>query len=427
MRPLFVLLPLLAACATHAAPASAPVPAKASAAPAGPRVYAGQLRLVEVEKMPLRMAPARAADIASLPAPLEPGQRAFAGILPLRKALSKLVLVESASGAFLYLKAGLEGPFAAGDRHPFAAPPAESPQSYEAGDEVVAIDRPLSPGGFIDKFALRVVRSLAREEALRRKGGMKPESRFLFSSTYMAEGTLDVAGRPTLVRYAVDFIESGKVDDGYVALDTNGDGKLDPLSSRETAIKSSDAHVPVFRVGTTYLAPKSYDESKGTFAFEERPSSDYKLFELAVGAPLPDFSFLDVAGKRHRISERRGRYVLLHFWTSYCHPCAAEADHLKEIDAKYRPRGLDIIGLDPEEDLAAANGFLEAHPASWTEAVAATPGNADVSLLVTERFGIRSYPNAIVVDPAGNVLAFSEREPLNRAQVLSVLEEKLGK
>lgn len=411
MRPLFVL-PFVAACAAGA------TPAETSAGRGEPRVFAGQLRFVEVEKSPLWLRAAGADDIASLPAPLEAGQRAFVGIISLRKAPAKLALIESGAGAFVYVKAGLEGPFAANDRHGFEKPTAESPQHYEAGDEVVAIDNPLPPGGFIDTYALRIVRSSSRQQALL---GATSEQRALFVSNYMAEGTLELGGKPTLVRYAVDFAGSGEIVDQYIAVDTNGDGTLDTTSNRETAIKTSESHVPVFRIGTTYVSPKSFDKTKGTFAFVERQRADYKLFELEVGAALPDFTFLDVAGKRHRMSEWKGKHVLIHFWTSDCHPCKQEADRLKELDAKYRERGLEIVGFDPEEDLAAAKSFLEKHPAPWTEAVAGTPGNADVTRLVLERFGIRAYPSAILVDPSGHVLT------MDRAQLPKLLEQKLAK
>jgi len=89
-----------------------------------------------------------------------------------------------------------------------------------------------------------------------------------------------------------------------------------------------------------------------------------------------------------------------------------------------RSGGLEIVGFDPEEDLAAATGFLAKHPASWTESIAATPGNVDVERLVTERFGIRSYPSSIVVDPSGQVIAMVGSD---HARLAALLEEKVEK
>ena len=53
-----------------------------------------------------------------------------------------------------------------------------------------------------------------------------------------------------------------------------------------------------------------------TFTLRERPASDYTLIEVRQGSPIQDFTFTDFDGKTRKLSDFRGKYVLLHLWGS---------------------------------------------------------------------------------------------------------------
>ena len=58
-----------------------------------------------------------------------------------------------------------------------------------------------------------------------------------------------------------------------------------------------------------------------------------------------DFSLKDLKGKRARLTDYRGKVVLINFWATWCAPCRAEMPDLVAWQNEYRDRGLQIIGV----------------------------------------------------------------------------------
>jgi peroxiredoxin len=82
--------------------------------------------------------------------------------------------------------------------------------------------------------------------------------------------------------------------------------------------------------------------------FEEQRRIEEKL---SPGQPIPDIALNDVSGKTHRLSDFRGKPVLVYFWVSWSPPCRAANHQIKEIYSQYQSRGLEIfaISLDHQQ------------------------------------------------------------------------------
>jgi len=63
----------------------------------------------------------------------------------------------------------------------------------------------------------------------------------------------------------------------------------------------------------------------------------------------PDFELDTLDGRRLRLSDLRGRVVLVNFWAAWCAPCRVEMPWLAELDARYRARGLTILGVSVDD------------------------------------------------------------------------------
>ncbi|HYK22317.1 MAG TPA: TlpA disulfide reductase family protein, partial [Pyrinomonadaceae bacterium] len=67
--------------------------------------------------------------------------------------------------------------------------------------------------------------------------------------------------------------------------------------------------------------------------------------ETTAQQKAPDLSFRDINGKTIRLSDFKGRVVLLNFWATWCVPCRAEIPDLVKLQRRYRARGLRIVGV----------------------------------------------------------------------------------
>jgi thiol-disulfide isomerase/thioredoxin len=64
-----------------------------------------------------------------------------------------------------------------------------------------------------------------------------------------------------------------------------------------------------------------------------------------IGSLAPDFELPALDGKKVRLSELRGKAVLLNFWATYCGPCKIEMPWFVELQKEYGPQGFQIVGV----------------------------------------------------------------------------------
>jgi len=64
----------------------------------------------------------------------------------------------------------------------------------------------------------------------------------------------------------------------------------------------------------------------------------------------PDFALQSLAGKTVRLSDFRGKAVLLNFWATWCEPCKIEMPWFVELQKQYGPQGFEIVGVSMGDD-----------------------------------------------------------------------------
>jgi peroxiredoxin len=72
--------------------------------------------------------------------------------------------------------------------------------------------------------------------------------------------------------------------------------------------------------------------------------------EVSKRQDAPDFELKDVNGKAVRLSDYRGKVVLLDFWATWCGPCKMEIPWFMEFERKYKDRGFAVLGLSMDDD-----------------------------------------------------------------------------
>ena len=113
--------------------------------------------------------------------------------------------------------------------------------------------------------------------------------------------------------------------------------------------------------------------------------------------PAPDFTLKDANGNSVKLSDFRGKVVLLNFWATWCGPCALEIPWFVEFQQQLKSRGLEVVGVSmDEEGWSAIKPFLAEHKVNYHVLL----GDDSVSQLYG---GIDSLPTTFIIDRDGRI------------------------
>jgi thiol-disulfide isomerase/thioredoxin len=119
--------------------------------------------------------------------------------------------------------------------------------------------------------------------------------------------------------------------------------------------------------------------------------------EVEVGNALREASLLGLNGKSRKLSEFRGRPLIINLWASWCGPCRAEMASLERLAWIDAPRQVAIIGISTDDDPRAAQAWLKASNATLSHFI-------DHRLELENMLGADRIPLTVFVDADGRVL-----------------------
>jgi thiol-disulfide isomerase/thioredoxin len=127
--------------------------------------------------------------------------------------------------------------------------------------------------------------------------------------------------------------------------------------------------------------------------------------------PAPDFTLLDLSGKKVSLASYKGKAVLINFWATWCGPCKIETPWLVELNNQYAPQGLEIVGISTEgddlqkgdkegwaNDKAAIEKFVQQEKVPYTVLM-------DGDSISRPYGGVEELPTSFFVDRNGTVVA----------------------
>ena len=122
---------------------------------------------------------------------------------------------------------------------------------------------------------------------------------------------------------------------------------------------------------------------------------------LVEGAKAIDFTQADTQGKPVKLSDFRGKYVLIDFWASWCVPCRQENPNLVKAYAAYKSKNFEILAVSLDNKNENWLKAIEDDKLSWVH-VSDLKGWDNT---VAGAYAIRAVPNNYLIDPNGIIIA----------------------
>ena len=119
----------------------------------------------------------------------------------------------------------------------------------------------------------------------------------------------------------------------------------------------------------------------------------------------PEIELVSPKGKKIKLSDLKGKFVLIDFWASWCGPCRVENPNVVEAYKKYRKgkfkngKGFEVFSVSLDREVEAWKNAIKIDHLDWSTHGIDSEGKA------SESYGVNSIPSAFLIDGDGNIIA----------------------
>lgn len=114
-----------------------------------------------------------------------------------------------------------------------------------------------------------------------------------------------------------------------------------------------------------------------------------------IGSTAENFAF-ELNGKPARLSDLRGKVVVLNFWATWCPPCVEEMPALNRLHQQILPSGGMVLGVSVDDDEAKYQKFLQDHQIAF-------PNYRDPTKNISASYGSFMFPETYIIDRDGKI------------------------
>lgn len=110
-----------------------------------------------------------------------------------------------------------------------------------------------------------------------------------------------------------------------------------------------------------------------------------------------DFTLTGEDGHRYRLSEMRGKVVVMNFWATWCPPCREEMPSMERLWQKVKEKNIVVLGINVGEDADTIFEFNGQYPVSFP-----LPMDRDGKVIAS--YPVRGLPTTYIIDPQGRAV-----------------------
>lgn len=150
---------------------------------------------------------------------------------------------------------------------------------------------------------------------------------------------------------------------------------------------------------------------------------------VLTGQTLYNFALNDLNGQTYEFRNHRGKLVLLDFWGTWCVYCVQSIPHLKSLQQRYGPNGLEVIGIayeegTPQERLQKVNRVRQLREINYRLLL----GGDRATCPVRKQFGVTQWPTLVLLDDSGRII-WRSTDGLDQQQsreLENIIKQRLG-
>jgi thiol-disulfide isomerase/thioredoxin len=157
---------------------------------------------------------------------------------------------------------------------------------------------------------------------------------------------------------------------------------------------------------------------------EEAKQELYELRYLRVGKTAPEMEGDAVEGAKFKLSDHRGKVVVVNFWASWCGPCMAMVPHEREMVAKFKDKPFVIVGVNGDDERTKAQEVMTKEKMTWPSF---WNGDKGPDGPLSRAWNVRGWPTIYVLDAKGVIRAKNLRGKELETAVEELLKEMEGK